>query len=601
MRHLLRIVPLLLIAVMSANAQPIIHYTLGMSNPPSHFLEVEFSLTGLASSEQTVDIQMPAWRTGRYMIFDFAGGVVDFSAMDGAGKAIAWEKTDKQTWRLSKGSATGVTAKYKVYANEFNMRTRGLNDEHAFVDPASAFMYSPKHQAQPLTLTVKPYGTWHVTTGLDAVPGKKNEFSAPSFEYFADCPIEVGNHKDIEFDAEGVKHIWMIFGEGNYDAQKLIEDGRKIVKANKELWGRLPYQKFIFMLHVSPSAGGGTEHINSTIMGTRPFTFKNPDSYKGFLGLVSHEYFHTWNVKQLRPAGITPYDFSKENYTQELWLAEGGTDFYGGIIMLRAGMLSADEILGELAGMVRDNRQRPGNRMQSVTESSFDAWVKYWRNTQQSYNTEADYYSAGSQVTAVLNLELLKRTGGKKSMDDVLRSMFEKFPLGKRGYTVEDLRSTCEDFGGGSFKEFFAKHIYGTEPLPWEDALSVAGLVLKPKDDARPSLGVQMSDAGDRPRIFRVFAGGAGAAAGLDVSDEIVALNGYRVRTQDVIARVGDMKAGDEVELTVFRDDRLRTIHVKLLMQAIPSYTVTRIENPTATQKASYERMLGVAWPEGGK
>jgi predicted metalloprotease with PDZ domain len=352
------------------------------------------------------------------------------------------------------------------------------------------------------------------------------------------------------------------------------------------------------MLHMSPTSGGGTEHINSTIMGARPFQLSSPGGYRGFLGLVSHEYFHTWNVKQLRPAGITPYDFSKENYSRELWVAEGTTSYYTGIMLLRAGLAKADEYVGRLGGEIKDERQRPGNRKQSVAESSLDAWIKYWKNTPQAYNEESDYYDQGSNVSLALNLEILRQSRGKAGLDDVLKAMFERFPVGKKGYTLEDLQKVSEELAGGSLDEFFARYVTGAEGLPWEDLLEAAGLDVKPTAETKPSLGARLSDRDGRVVVQGVVEGSPADLAGLSINDEIVAYNGYRARSQDLTTRVADMKAGEELVLTVFRNELLRTISIRVAVPTVPNYTVTRVEKPTELQKKIYEKWLGVEWEE---
>jgi len=590
---------IILLASMTVNAQPKLHYTLSMTKPSTHLFEVQISVSNLSTGDNAVDFQMAAWRTGRYVIFDFAGGVVEFSARDPRGNELTWQKTDKQTWRVTKDAQTSVIVTYKVYANEFNMRTRGLNDEHGFVDPVAVFMYMKDYQRIPLTLTINPHGRWHITTGLESLDGRPFTFRAPNFEYFADCPIEIGNHKDFEFEAGGKKHVWMMAGEADYDIDTLIADTKKIISENLKFWGRLPYERFLFMVHISPSSGGGTEHINSTALGTRPFTFQNERAYRGFLGLVSHEYFHTWNVKQLRPAGITPYDFSKENYTEELWLAEGGTSFFDELILLRAGFTTADDYVKGLGRQIEQDRQRPGNTKQSVTESSFDAWVKFWKNTEQSYNTESDYYGKGLLATMLLNLEILKMSGGKQSMQDVMKAMFERFPVFEKGYTVEDLRSVGEEFAGGSLKEFFDDYIYGANPYPWETAFAVAGLEVTPKEEAeKATLGIGMRDGPTGVTVRTVVAGSAAEKAGLDVGDEIVAMNGYKVQTSEINARLEEMKPGNRAMVTVFRNGMIRTMEVILGADPVPSYTVSRTKSPTPEQELSYEKWLGVAWPE---
>lgn len=342
---------------------PTLEYKLGMSKPWTHLFEVTVTVKGLPSATSSLDFLMPIWRTGRYVVFDFPSGVQEFSAADGGGNPLRWSKTDKSTWQVEKGRATAVSIRYKVYANEFDQRTRGLNDEHAFVDGCAVFMFLQQYRNLPLTLTVAPYQDWHVTTGLDSLSGERFKFRAPNYDYLVDSPLEIGNQKDFEFQVEGKKHVLSIYGPDNYDVDKLIEGISKLVKINKEFWGALPYERYVFQLHLGVEGGGATEHINSTIMQMQSGGLKNPNSIRGFLGLVSHEYFHTWNVKQLRPKGILPYDYTKENYVKELWIAEGTTSYYGGLLMFRAGFTPAQAALEWIANTVQEERQRPGNRL----------------------------------------------------------------------------------------------------------------------------------------------------------------------------------------------------------------------------------------------
>jgi len=581
---------------MAIAQSPSIAYRLSMPEPWTHLFEVEVTFDGLPAAESSFELSLPAWRTGRYIILDFAGAVQDFSAVDGGGKLLKWIKTDKDTWRIEKGSSAKVVARYRVYANEFHLRTKGLNDEGAFLDGAAVFMYSSNHRHRPVTLTVVPYGNWHVTTGLDRAAGTPNTFRAPSYDYLVDCPLFVGDQKDYEFEAEGKKHVFSVLGKGEYDVKAILEDLKRIIKANREFWGDLPYERYIFMLHLSARGGGGTEHINSTIMGGRPFALTNPGSYRGFLGLVNHEYFHTWNVKQIRPAGISPYDWSRENYTRELWVAEGTTSYYGRLLLARTGYITAREIIDQLPREIESERMRPGNRVQPVTESSFDAWVKYWKSNENAYNAESDYYDRGADVSLILDLEIRQRSGNKRSLDDVMRALYKRFPWNGSGYTVEDFRKLCEEFGGGSFEQFFDDHVYGTKSLDWEKALSYAGLVVTSEQRATPWLGASTRDEDGRTIIRTVVAGSPAYLAGLNVGDEIVALDGYRARSGDIPDRIASKKNGDRVRITLIRDDRLREFDVTLTPSTVPSYQVKRSDKPTALQKQIYESWLGTAW-----
>lgn len=584
----------LIIFTLMTNAQSTISYTLSMSKPQTHLLEVAITLRDFSS--KTVAFHMPAWRTGRYMILDFSGGIQEFRVMDEKNNTLSFKKTDKDTWLIEKGNSKTVFVTYKVYANEFNLRTRELNSEHAFVDPLSVFMYVEELKNNPLELKVIPFDHWKVTTGLDEVDGKPLTFSAPNFEYFGDCPLEIGTQKDFDFFVDGKKHIISIYGEGNWNSDTLINDFTKIVIANKELWGDLPYQKYVFMIHCQPNAGGGTEHINSTIMGVRPFIFSNPAAYKGFIGLVSHEYFHTWNVKQLRPKAFAPYDFSKENYSEELWVSEGTTSYYDDLILVRAKFTSAKSYLENITQMVNNERSRYGNTIQPLAESSFDSWIKYWRGKQNSQNAESDYYGKGSYVSLLLDLEIRHRSKNKYSFDDVLRTMYQRFPKTK-GFTNADIQSVCEEFSGISMNDLFEWYLYSTTPLPWEKVLSYSGLQVSVKDSSKKiNLGISLQDVGEKTRIIYITPNSPAEKALLDINDEIIALNGFRVRASEFNERIASMNKGDEIFVTVFRNDKLKEIKLRLEYFGTAPLIIKKIDTPTDLQKSIYESWLGERW-----
>lgn len=586
------------VAMTTLQAQtPSIRYTLGMSKPSSHLLEVGMTVENVPDTDQALDFILPVWRSGRYVIFDFAGSVQEFQAADAAGKPLLWKKTDKTTWSVQTGGSKAVRIQYKIYANEFHLRTKGLNSDHAFVDPMAVFMYVEKYRSLPLTLTVKPYGSWRVTTGLDRVGGQQNTFTAPNYDYFTDCPLEIGNQLEAAFTVDGKPHVLMIFGQGNYIVDTLKNDIAKLVAANREFWGDLPYKRYVFMLHVTPQGGGGTEHINSTIMGVRPFIFKNEDSYRSFLGLVSHEFFHTWNVKQLRPKGISPYDYTKENYTEELWIAEGTTSYYGPLLLVRTGFMSPQRYLQSIAKSVHDDRAKPGNRIQSLSEASFDAWIKHWRTQEQDYNSETDYYDKGSDVSLLLDLLIRYRSTNKYSLDDVMRTLYRRFPLGSGGYTVHDVQRVAEEFAGGSLRKFFDEYVHGTVPLEWETYLGYAGLELVEfRTVERPWLGITTAESSGNAKITRVVAGSPAYEAGLDIGDELIAINGWKVTHATWSDRLGEYKPGDIITILLFRSDTIREIRVRLQEEPVPQYLIQKKESPTELEKNIYESWLRTTW-----
>ncbi len=279
-----------------------------------------------------------------------------------------------------------------------------------------------------------------------------------------------------------------------------------------------------------------------------------------------------------------------------MWIAEGTTSYYGHLLMIRGGFLPAKGLIDGLPGQIESDQRKPGNKVQSLTESSFDAWIKYWRGNQNSYNAESDYYDKGSDVSLLLDLEVRQRSKNKHSLDDVMRALYKRFPWNGTGYTVDDLRKLCEEFGGGSFEQLFRDYVYRTNTLDWERALSYAGIEVTA--DKKPSvwLGAVARDQDQRAVIRTVVNGSPAAKAGVDVNDELVALDGYRIRSADLSARIADKRAGDRVVLTLLRNDKLREITVTLENDPLPSYSVAKVKNPTPLQKQIYESWLGTSW-----
>lgn len=573
---------------------PTITYTLSMPKPSTHILEVELTFDGLPSTDSTLVVALPSWRTGRYVILELANGIVEFNALNGAGEMLRSKKVNKNSWSIETRGLPVINIRYKVYANEFALRTRGLNDERAFVDGTGVFLYSERYRDLPLTLNVVPFGNWHVTTGLDSVGGKTNTFSASNYDYLADCPLEIGTQKDFQFTVKGKPHVLSISGDGKYDVEKLIRDVSKIAAMQIEFWGHTPFNRYVFMIALSANGHGGTEHINSTIIGLPPSALSHPDHYHRFLSIVSHEYFHTWNVKQLRPAGINMYDWERENYLEELWIAEGMTSYYGGLFLVRSGLLTESRYVESLPQSIEGDMSRPGNKKQSLAECSFDAWIKLWKNTPQAYNFEADYYSRGANVSLILDMTIREQTKNRRSLDDVMRLMHERFPLGLGGYTNADFQKACEEVAEVPFQDFFANYVYGVMPLPWDDVLATAGLELEEKlPEKTPWLGILTNELGGKTVIRRVIASSPAYEAGLDVDDELLALNGYKVRTQELAGRLSEFQEGDTVRVTVFREEKLREFVVRLRFNEIQSRKITKSKSPNSLQKAVLKSWLG--------
>lgn len=604
--------------------EPAVEYTVELREPQTQYVEMSMRLRDVKSP--MVEVRLPVWRPGRYLVLDPATTVSGVRARSGTGRSLACEKVDKSTWLVQADPANDeVVVEYRVYCNALADRTRHVDDTHAFLSPSTVFMYSPDWRDRALRVKVVAPAGWKTATGMEADPAVPGAFVAADYDVLVDSPLEIGQHETITFDVEGVPHEIVVWRGGSSPPGpmygRMADDFAKIVRTEREVFGELPYKKYVFLLHVYPGGGGGTEHLSSTVMQTRPSVFDSAGSYRGLLGLAAHEFFHTWNVKQLRPAGLKGdagrYDYQHENYTDMLWVAEGTTSYFGGLCLARAGLTKPDDYLSSLAGWVESARTRPGVKVQSLAESSFDAWVKLWKSWPDSGNTTVSYYDKGAWVSLLLDLEIRKRTGNKASLGSVMKEMYTEFPLSGPGYTHEDFVRMTEKVTATSFRPFFADYVEGLKPLDFETGLDAAGLELVHEENKgddgvespaaegmkqRPYLGLSLGAQDGWATVSSVSSDGPAYKAGVMSGDVVVAVNGQRVRSGvDLDAAVRRMKPGDMVNLVLFRYETIREIDFKADSRPDAKWVVRRLKRPTDEQKAVYESWLGQKWPDDKK
>src|SRR5688572_6862669 len=603
------------------NGTTSIAYTVAMPRPHTHLFEIQITVTrGLMVRPTHVQFVMPVWTPGSYLIREFLRHVQDFEVTDDDGKPIKWEKINKNTWRVvTPNRAYKYYVKYRVYANELSVRTSELNSNHAFWNNANLLMYLDGHLKYPSTIRVLAPDVWKVATGLPPVPGQRNTFRAEDFDVLYDAPFEASNFKTLVFNVKGIPHRIVIDGEGNYDPERMRRDVQKIVETQVELMGgEIPYRDYTFILHLRANAGGGLEHANSTALGyprfgfriqsgdratsAAPITTGTPErDYRGFLSLVSHEFFHLWNVKRIRPDVLGPFDYTQENYTKLLWVAEGVTDYFTDITLRRAGLITENEFLTATARAFQTLQNTPGRLEQSVEESSFDAWIKFYRPDENSVNSQISYYDKGAIVALLLDLEIRKRTSGAKSLDDVMRYLYTEFFKKDRNYTPADFQKAAELAAGSSLTEFFAKYVRGTEDLNYNSALAAAGLQLDTgittadggKPIERVFFGADVEQQGERLMVRRVYAGSPAYEQGLNAGDQIVVLDNMRVTRDFFNARIAEKKPGDLINLSIFRFDDLSTLLIKLGGRAEGTYRITTLPAQTEAQKQIYRAWIG--------
>ena len=441
-------------------------------------------------------------------------------------------------------------------------------------------------------------------------------------EIFGDLdPLIDGREADLEPGTEFTgfhkieKDLWVAndVSQSGPVADKLLADVQKIVETQVEMMGgEIPYRDYTFILHLRANAGGGLEHSNSTALGYPRFGFKiqsgdratsasptatgTPErDYRGFLSLVSHEFYHLWNVKRIRPDALGPFDYTQENYTKVLWVAEGVTDYYADLLLRRAGLITESEFLTATARALQTLQNTPGRMEQSLEESSFDTWIKFYRPDENTINSQVSYYDKGAIVGLLLDLEIRKRSKNAKSLDDVLRYLYTEFFKKDRNYGPADFQKASELMAGSSLEDFFGKYVRGTEELDYNAALEAAGLRLDTGVGSveRVYFGADVAQEDDRLIVRRVHAGSPAYDQGLNADDQIVALDNARVTRDFFNARIAEKKPGDLITLTIFRFDELSMLQIKLGGRREGTYRILPLTTQTESQKRIYRSWLG--------
>ncbi len=550
----------------SAQSADPIRYTVSFPAPHTHYVEVTASVP--TEGRPAIELMMAVWTPGSYLVREFARHVESFSARSEQSAGLAVEKTDKNRWRVETGSASRVTVSYRVYGREMAVRTNWIEASFALLNGAPTFMTLADSHHRPHEVAIQmPSGWKRSMTGLAEVPGTAHQYRAPDFDTLVDSPILLGNPAVYEFTVDGKKHYLVNEGEaGVFDGAKAAKDLEAIVKEHRALWGHLPYDKYLF-LNVITESGGGLEHKNSTVLMTSRWTTRTRKAYIAWLELASHEFFHTWNVKRLRPAELGPFDYENEVLTRSLWVAEGFTDYYGELLVHRAGVSTRDEYLEALSNQIESLQTTPGRLVQSAELASHDAWIKYYRTDENSANTSISYYIKGAVLAFVLDGKIRGATGGKQSLDDVMRAAYERY-AGERGYTQEQFRAVMEQVSGLKLDEFWGTSVEGTAELDYKEALEWFGLRFKrdPRGDApgKAWLGVNTRNDAGRLVVSNVPRATPAHDAGINVDDEILAIDDFRVRADQLPTRLDQYKAGDKVTLLIARRELLLRIPITL-------------------------------------
>jgi predicted metalloprotease with PDZ domain len=570
-----------------------IAYRVAMPQPQIHLFEVSLKITINNWDSEVLDLKMPVWTPGSYLVREYAKQLQDFAVFNQRGEKLDVVKIAKNHWQIQIEDSDEISVSYRMFANELTVRTNHLDATHGYFNPAALCFYVSGYEHCPIEIMiVPPDPNWQVTTPLPAI--SPYTFLAQDFDTLVDSPFEIGTQQVHDFTVLDKPHQLVVWGEGNFDPHIAIADIKKIIEVEAQIFGGLPYESYIFLLHLSPSGGGGLEHKNCCSLLYPRFNFHSKEQHNRFMQLVAHEFFHLWNVKRIRPAALEKFDYEGENYTPSLWFSEGTTSYYDLVIPRRAEIYDEQEFLSELSKEITRYLTTPGRLVQPLSESSFDAWIKLYRPDPNSSNSQMSYYLKGEMVTLLLDLLIRDRTDGLKSFDDVLVAMWERFGETEVGFSEMQLQQIIESVANINLTDFYDRYIHGTEELPFNHYLNPVGLELKANEVTTPYLGISVKTENGREVIKSVATNSPAHLAGIDVGDELLAIDGYRVNADRLNDRLSQYQVGKTIQLTVFHGDRLMILPITLAPPQPQQYKIQLLPDQTDRQRQLFAQWVSI-------
>jgi predicted metalloprotease with PDZ domain len=588
-----------------------ISYTLRFPAPETHYVDVEAVVP--TGGQAAIELMMPVWTPGSYLVREYERNVEQVEARGANGKGLAVSKTQKNRWKIETGGAPRITVTYRVYGREMSVRTNWIESRFALLNGAPTFLGLPEKGAmRPHLVTVVLPDAWKTTvTGLAPLAGTPHKYRAESYDELVDSPILAGNPAVHRFDVAGVPHVLANEGEaGVFDGARAAADLARIVAEAEQFWGSLPYDRYAF-INVLSEAGGGLEHADSTVLMASRWATGSRKAYVNWLTLAAHEHFHAWNVKRLRPVELGPFDYERENPTTGLWIAEGVTAYYEHVLVRRAGLSTDAELIDGVGSDIRELQTTPGRLVQPVQTASLDAWIKYYRSDENTPNTAISYYTKGAVIGFLLDAKIRKATNGLKSLDDAMRLAYTRYS-GAAGFTDAQFRAVVHDVAGKDFGPWWTSVLQTVDELSYDEALDWFGLRFKPVDTpggpaaattatpppaAKAWLGATTKNDGGRLVVTQVRRGTPAHQAGLNVDDEILAIDDFRVRADGLAPRLEQYAPGRAVTLLVARRDELLRLPVTLGREPADTWRLEIRPDATPEQQAHRKAWSGDVVP----
>ncbi|NIW23475.1 MAG: PDZ domain-containing protein [Gammaproteobacteria bacterium] len=594
-------------------------YRLRLADLQRHHFEVECRLENPNAEER---FSLPSWIPGSYLLREYARHVVSVRATS-QGESVAIEKTDKRTW-VVEGAKQDLTVTIRVHALDLSVRGAYLDTTRAFFNGTCVFLSVAGREREPVDVTIdapsEPQSTdWRVATAM--TPSEVDargfgRYTAQDYDELIDHPVEIADFARVEFTAADIAHALVISGRHLTDLERVAADMRQLCETHLSFFGApAPFDHYVFLGLAVDQGYGGLEHRASASLVFNASDLPKPGEpgvpveYQRFLSLVSHEYFHAWNVKQLKPAAFSPYRLGERNHTRLMWVFEGITSYYQDLMLLRSDLIGLDAYLNRLAQVLTKTYRTPGRRHQTLAESSFEAWDKLYKPEPNSLNATVSYYSKGAFVALALDLTIRKASRSEISLDSVMLELWKRYGRQGDGVGEQDFERVAAEVAGISLEAFFDAAVRSTDDLPVADLLAEFGLDLElraaigPDDlggtlNRRPtetpvSLGVGFRSAPSGLDLTHVRDGGAAEAAGLSAGDQVIAVDGYRVEARNFAKRLARYAPGDTVTIAYFRRNELRRTEVAIEAAMLDTCSLSAVEHPSEDALALRKSWLG--------
>lgn len=590
------ILPLFIMSFVAVTAEPIMQYSIQFNDAPRHTIDIEMLIP--TDSKPEIELMMPTWTPGSYLIREYARNIEEIHAYQiSDGSLLPIQKSEKNRWKVQTNSQPQVLVRYRLYCREMSVRTNWVEKDWALLTGAGTFLTVPELQSQPHKVRLHlPDGWPDVATSLKTTSTQDAyTLEAANYDELVDSPILLGTVRQETITAGGTDHrLATVADEHQWDTRKAAADAAKIIEQQQKFWGVVPYENYVF-LNVAAESGGGLEHDNSCVLMTGRWQQKKRDSYIGWLSLVSHEFFHAWNVRRLRPKVLKDYDYEREQLFDELWIAEGITSYYDDLFVMRSGLMTSDEYLERLSKTIGGMQATPGRQVQNLVDSSRDAWIKLYRPDENSSNSRISYYVKGAVVAALLDAQIRIKTGGQRSLDDVMRRLWQDHL--ELGYTQADFNKIVADIAGPEVVSWLDNCIRTTDELDYSPLLHAYGLQFKqpktpsPDDKQEVHFGADAAVTDGRLMIKRIQRESPAHKAGLNVDDEWLAINNFRIGS-DWSDRLSHYQPDDEIEVLLSRRGKLLRVPVRLAIKPIANWKLEPAKEPTAEQKAALTQWL---------